>query len=81
MCGGNNDWSSEHPSQHTNSRKKPRHIMERFLLEDDGASALEYGLLAALIAATVVGSASALSVTVETMYVTAMGTIVAAMGS
>ncbi len=61
--------------------KNLRQIMERFLLEDDGATALEYGLLAALIAATVVGSASALSVTVETMYVTAMGTIVAAMGS
>ena len=49
--------------------------------EEEAASAMEYGLLAALIGATIIGSTSALGSTVETMYVTALGTIMAAMGS
>jgi len=56
-------------------------MIERFLKEDDGATGIEYGLLAALIAAVVVGAQSALSATLQTMYTTAMGLITAAMGS
>ncbi len=51
---------------------------ERFLLEDDGATAIEYGLLASLIVVAVLGSASALGGTTKAMYVDAMGQIVAA---
>ena len=39
--------------------------MKRFIQEDEGATALEYGLLAALIAAVIVGSVTALGTTLD----------------
>ena len=56
-------------------------MIERFLKEEDGATGIEYGLLAALIAAVVVGGQSALSSTLQSMYTTSMGLITTAMGS
>ena len=55
-------------------------MIERFLKEEDGATGIEYGLLAALIAAVVVGGQSALSSTLQSMYTTSMGLITTAMG-
>lgn len=52
--------------------------IEIFLKEEDGATGIEYGLLAALIAAVVIGAQSALSATLKTMYTTAMGFIATA---
>ena len=54
-------------------------IIKEFWTDEDGATAMEYGLLAALIAATVVGSQQALGGAVDAMYTTAMGLIVSAM--
>lgn len=56
-------------------------MIERLLKEDNGATGIEYGLLAALIAAVVVGAQSALSAALNDMYVTTMGLITAAIGS
>ncbi len=55
--------------------------IEIFLKEEDGATGIEYGLLAALIAGVVLGAQSALSATLQTMYTTSMGLIATAMGS
>lgn len=43
-------------------------FMKRFIQEDEGATALEYGLLAALIAAVIVGSVTALGTTLDTTF-------------
>ena len=54
-------------------------MIKLFLKEEDGASAIEYALLAALIAGVVIGGQSALSATIEAMYITSMGLIMTAM--
>jgi len=54
-------------------------MIELFLTDEDGATGIEYALLAALIAAVVVGGQSALSATLRTMYTTSMGLITTAM--
>lgn len=56
-------------------------VVTRFRHEEEAASAMEYGLLAALIGATIIGTTTALGSTVQTMYVTAVGTVMAAKGS
>ncbi len=43
------------------------HIMQ-FVREEEGATALEYGLLAALIAAAIIGAVTALGTTVSTTF-------------
>ena len=55
-------------------------MIELFLTDEDGATGIEYALLAALIAAVVIGGQSALSATLRTMYTTSMGLIRTAMG-
>jgi pilus assembly protein Flp/PilA len=42
--------------------------MNRFLNDEEGATAIEYGLLAALIAAVIVGTVTALGQTVNTAF-------------
>jgi pilus assembly protein Flp/PilA len=42
--------------------------MKRFLNDEEGATAIEYGLLAALIAAVIVGTVTALGGTVNTAF-------------
>ena len=54
-------------------------VIKLFLKEENGATGIEYALLAALIAGVVVGGQSALSATLKTMYTTSMGFIVTAM--
>ena len=56
-------------------------MINLFLKEEDGATAIEYALLAALIAGTVIGGESVLSATLRTMYTTSMGLIATTMGS
>ena len=43
-------------------------MMNRFLADEQGATAIEYALLAALIAVTIIGGVSALSATLRTNY-------------
>ncbi len=43
------------------------HIMQ-FVRDEEGATALEYGLLAALIAAAIIGAVTALGQTVSTTF-------------
>ena len=43
-------------------------LMKRFIKEDEGATAIEYGLLAALIAAVIVGTVANLGGTVNTAF-------------
>ncbi|MEO8326830.1 MAG: Flp family type IVb pilin [Nitrospirota bacterium] len=54
---------------------------KKFLRDEDGATAIEYGLLAALIGGTVVSAQAALGGTVVSMYTDAIGIIIGAMGS
>lgn len=54
---------------------------KNFHRDEDGATAIEYGLLAALIGATVVSAQAALGSTVVSMYTDAMGILIGAMGS
>jgi Flp pilus assembly pilin Flp len=54
-------------------------MIKLFLKVEDGATGIEYALLAALIAGVVVGGQSALSATLKTMYTTSMGFIATAM--
>jgi pilus assembly protein Flp/PilA len=52
-----------------------------FLLDEDGATAIEYALLASLIGATVIGAQKAMGTAVVNMYTVAIGIITGAMGS
>ena len=54
-------------------------LFENFISEEEGATGVEYALLAALLSVAIVGSTSALSGSVQNMYVGAMGAVVAAM--
>jgi pilus assembly protein Flp/PilA len=58
---------------------KPFLTIQRFLLSDDGATAIEYALLASLIAAATLGAQTAMGTAVVNMYQVAIGTITAAM--
>lgn len=50
-----------------------------FLLSEDGATAIEYALLASLIGAAAVGAQTAMGQTVVNMYQNAAGVIAGAM--
>lgn len=55
--------------------------VKNLLGDEEGATAVEYGLLAALIGATVLTAQAALGTAVVNMYEGAMGIITAALGS
>lgn len=57
------------------------HWLKHFLQDEEGATAIEYGLMAALIGATVLTAQAALGNAVNAMYVDAMGIINGALGS
>ncbi len=58
------------------------HYWSRNLLfDEEGATAIEYGLMAALIGATVLTAQAAMGTTVVAMYEGAMGIITGALGS
>ncbi|MDH5585635.1 MAG: Flp family type IVb pilin [Nitrospirota bacterium] len=54
---------------------------KNLLLDEDGASAVEYGLLAALIGTTVIGAQTGLGNAIRAMYGTTVARVLAAMGS
>jgi pilus assembly protein Flp/PilA len=56
-------------------------LVKEFFLSEEGATAIEYALMAALIGATIIGAQTAMGQSVFTMYQGAANTIVAAMGS
>lgn len=55
--------------------------MKKFVQDDEGASSIEYALLASLIGAFTIGAQRAMGDAVLTMYVDAIGIITGAMGS
>lgn len=55
--------------------------LTHFLQDEEGATAIEYGLLAALIGATVITAQAAMGNAVNAMYTGAMGIINGALGS
>lgn len=55
--------------------------IKNLLLDDEGATAIEYGLMAALIGMTVLTAQAAMGTAVVNMYNGAMGIISAALGS
>ena len=56
-------------------------MISEFFRSEEGASAIEYALLAALIGTTVIGAQTALGQTVVNMYQNAVGVITGAMGT
>jgi pilus assembly protein Flp/PilA len=44
------------------------HIMKRFLNDDTGATAIEYGLIAALIAVVIITGVTAVGTTLSTTF-------------
>ena len=56
-------------------------IAKEIFMSEEGATAIEYALMAALIGSTIIGAQTALGQSVFTMYQGAANTIVAAMGS
>ncbi len=56
------------------------HIMQ-FVREEEGATALEYGLLAAFVATAIVGAVAALGATVSQTFTNIAGQISVAAGS
>jgi pilus assembly protein Flp/PilA len=55
--------------------------VKNLLLDEEGATAIEYGLMAALIGATVLTAQAAMGTAVVNMYEGAMAIITAALGS
>lgn len=55
--------------------------VKNFLQDEEGATAIEYGLMAALIGASVLTAQSALGNAVNAMYTDAMAIINGALGS
>ena len=56
-------------------------LVEKFITEEEGATAIEYALLASLIAAAIIGSVETLGASINATYVEALGQLTAAMGS
>ena len=46
------------------------HIVQRFLKDDAGATAIEYGLLAALISVVIIGAVKLVGSNMSTMFTT-----------
>ena len=55
--------------------------VKNLILDEEGATAIEYGLLASLIATTVIGAQTGLGNAIRAMYTGAVALIVAALGS
>ena len=61
--------------------KPPETIMLRFLNDENGATAIEYGLIAALIAVVIIGAVSALGTSVSSTFDTISGALNSATSS
>lgn len=55
--------------------------VKNLLVDEEGATAIEYALLASLIGATALSAQAALGTAVGTMYTDVMGVIAGALGS
>ena len=55
--------------------------VKNLLFDEEGATAVEYGLLAAVIALVVIGAQTGLGNAVFAMYTTTVARVLAAMGS
>lgn len=55
--------------------------LKNLLRDEEGATAIEYGLLAALIGATLIVAQGAVGTALGAMYTVAMGVITGALGS
>ncbi len=55
--------------------------LKDLLFEEEGATAIEYALMAALIGGTVITAQAAMGATVVSMYTVAIGLLTGAMGS
>ncbi|MGB0909874.1 MAG: Flp family type IVb pilin [Nitrospirales bacterium] len=55
-----------------------RNLIKAFVMDEEGATALEYGLLAALIAAVIIGAVQALGNVVSTTFNTIAANMTAA---
>ena len=58
-----------------------RYWVKNLLLDEEGATAIEYALLASLIGGTAMVAETALGSAVASMYTVAIGKIIAALGS
>lgn len=45
-------------------------VLNRFFADEDGATAIEYGLIAALIAVVIIGALTALGTSIQTQFTT-----------
>ncbi|MES2084219.1 MAG: Flp family type IVb pilin [Pseudomonadota bacterium] len=52
-----------------------KHLVASFLKDESGATAIEYGLLCALIAVALIGAIKALTPKIEAVYASAAGAI------
>ena len=50
-------------------------MLKRFVREEEGASAVEYGLLVGLIAVVIIGAVQLLGTNINTAFTTAAGAI------
>ncbi len=55
-----------------------KNAIQQFLREEDGVSAIEYGLLAGLIAVTIVGTVTAIGGSLNTVFTTIQTKLAAA---
>ena len=53
-------------------------MIKRFLTEEDGVTAIEYGLIAALIAVVIIVGAGRVGTSLNTLYTTVSSSVVAA---
>ncbi len=53
-------------------------MLKRFFTEEDGATAIEYGLIAALVSVAAIGALNAMGGSLETMFTTVSSEIGAA---
>jgi pilus assembly protein Flp/PilA len=58
---------------------KPYINIQQFIQSEEGATAIEYALMASLIAAATIGAQTTMGTTVVNMYTVAIGTITSAM--
>jgi pilus assembly protein Flp/PilA len=68
-------------TKNLNRRKKMKSLLTKiknFVREEDGASAVEYGLLVALIAVAIIGAVTALGTSLSGLFTTVKNTIAAA---
>lgn len=59
----------------SNLRSPMRLILDRLIREDDGASAIEYGLIAGLVAVVLIGALTAMGGSLSSLFDTIAGSL------